>query len=161
MQFFSSPLAALSEIRRVLTAAGRAVVSVCRPLRYSPVYETLAGALDRHVGAEAGAVMRSPFSSWTVDDLRTLFTGAGFVDVSVRIEAAALRYPSCEEFVRQEAASSPLSGLLAKTTAGSRARLVQELDTTLADHVDDEGVVCPLEAYVVLARGRRDDARGH
>ena len=40
MQFFSNPVQALGEMRRVLAPRGRAAVSVCRPIRYSPAYVT-------------------------------------------------------------------------------------------------------------------------
>lgn len=97
-------------------------------------------------------MMRSPFSNWDVDQVRTLFTGAGFQDVHVRIEVSGVRYPSLEEFVRREAASSPLAGPISRLSAEVRSRLIRDLDGALHDHVDDEGVVFPIEAYVALAR---------
>jgi ubiquinone/menaquinone biosynthesis C-methylase UbiE len=152
IQFFSDPVKALGEMRRVLAPGGRAAVSVCRPVQYCPTYVVMAGALDRYVGPEAGAMMRSPFSTWSVDRFRALFTDAGFPDARVRIEVCSIRYPSVEEFLRREAASSPLAGPVGALNAGARNDLIADLETALADHVDDEGVVCPIETYVALAR---------
>ena len=76
IQFFSDPVKALGEMRRVMAPGGRACVSVCRPIRYCPAYVALADLLDRYAGPEAGAIMRSPFSTWTVPEFRRLFRGS-------------------------------------------------------------------------------------
>jgi hypothetical protein len=127
-------------------------VSVCRPIEFCRAYETLAGALERFVGADAAAMMRSPFSRWSVAGLKTLFVDAGFERVRVRIEVASLRYPSAAEFLRREASSSPLARFVGTLAADRRADLIHELEFALADRVDDDGVVCGVESYVVLAR---------
>jgi ubiquinone/menaquinone biosynthesis C-methylase UbiE len=152
IQFFSDPVAALTEMRRVMAPGARAAVSVCRPIRYCPTYEALAGTLERHAGPEAGMMMRSPFSVWDTGQFRALFTHAGFPDVHVGIDVCCLRYPSCEEFVRREASSSPLAGPIGALDEATREALVRDLRTAIADYVDDDGVVCPLEVYVALAR---------
>ena len=151
MQFFSDPVAALREMHRVLAPRGRVAVNVCRPIAYSPPYLTLADALARRVGPEAAAMMRSPFSRWTVDAFRTLFVNAGFVQPHVAIEIAALRYPSAAEFLRREAASSPLAGALSGLSADVRRDLIQELEASLSDHLDDEGIACAVPLYVAVA----------
>jgi ubiquinone/menaquinone biosynthesis C-methylase UbiE len=153
LAFFSDPVAALAEMRRVLDRGGRAAVSVCRPIEYSSTYTVLADALDRHVGPEAGAMMRSPFSNWTAAEFRKLFTAAGFAETRMRIETAALRYPSISELLRREAASSPLAGAMRALLAEQRRDLIHDLELRLADRVDDEGIVCGLEVFVAVARG--------
>ena len=152
--FFSEPVAALAEMRRVLARGGRAIVSVCRPIRYSSAYVAMADALARHAGADAARMMRSPFSPWTVDEFRRLFVAAGFGTVHVTIAVGALRYPSVAEFLRREAASSPLAQPIAALPAGARDELIRELTAALADRVDDEGVVCGIESYVARAWGQ-------
>jgi ubiquinone/menaquinone biosynthesis C-methylase UbiE len=153
-QFFSDPVTVLREIRRVLAPDGRLALSVCRPIAHSPAYIAMGNALDRYVSPTAGAIMRSPFSIWSVNELRDLFGAAGF-DARVRIDVWTLRYPSVEEFVRREALSSPLADALGSLNVTVRTDLIRHLETALADHVDDDGVLCPVETYVVLARRTR------
>ncbi len=160
IQFFSEPGKALAEMRRVMTSSGRAAVSVCRPIVHAPAYVELARLLDRFVSPQAGAMMRSPFSTWTVDALRSLFQNAGFEDVRVRIEVGSLRYPSCQEFLRREAASSPLAGPIGSLSEDAREELIQHLEAALSDHVDDDGVVCVVESYVVVARPKKGKRLG-
>lgn len=152
MQFFSDVPAAVREMRRVIRPNGRVAASVCRPIEYCPAYIALADALDRYVGPEAGAMMRSPFSRWSLGQFRAHFTDAGFAQARVTIEVSPLRYPSCEEFLRIEAACSPLAGPVGQLSDEARRDLIRDLERTLADHVDDEGVICPIEVYVILAR---------
>jgi len=151
LQFASDPSAALREMHRVLAPGGRAAVTVCRPIAHNPHYATMAEALGRHSGPEAEAMMRSPFPAWSADDLRALFAGAAFRGVRVRIDAGGVRYPSAEEFLRREAASSPLAGPIGTLSADARHALIRDLEMALRDRLDDEGIVLPLEAYLVLA----------
>lgn len=151
LQFVSDRSAALREMHRVLAPQGRAAISVCRPIEHSPAYLLLAECLKRYVGAEAEAMMRSPFPSWTTDEARALLTGAGFRDVRVRIDVGSVRYPSAEEFLRQEAASSPLAGPIGAMSASARNSLIHDLEAALRPRLDDDGVVLELETYVALA----------
>jgi ubiquinone/menaquinone biosynthesis C-methylase UbiE len=152
LQFVPEPTAALGEMRRVLVPGGRLAVSVWRPIEQSPAYPPLARTLGDHVGPEAERTMRSAFPSWTAAQLRHRLADAGFSDVTVRIEVGDVRYPSVREFVRQEAASSPLAGPIGDMDAEARDELLADLTERLADRIDDEGVVSAMESWVALAR---------
>ena len=96
--------------------------------------------------------MRAPFPDWDAAELRELVTSAGFHDVRLRIVVASARYPSPEQLVRWEAASSPLAGPLAALSAETRGALVDDVAAAIADRVDDDGVVFAQETHVVLGR---------
>ena len=96
--------------------------------------------------------MRSPFPDWEIGRFRGLFTRAGFADVRVTIEVWPLRYPSPAEFLRREASGSPLAGPVGAMDAARRDELLRDLAAAVADHVDDDGVACPIEVYVAVAR---------
>ena len=97
-------------------------------------------------------MMRAPFPDWDAAELRELVTSAGFRDVRLRIAVASARYPSAQELVRWEAASSPLAGPLSALSPGTREALVADVSAAIADRVDDDGVLFPQETHVVLAR---------
>jgi SAM-dependent methyltransferase len=151
LQFLSDREAAVREMHRVAAPGGRVAIGVCRPIEFSPGYPLLAEALGRHVGPEAEAMMRSPFPSWTIDDARGLLARGGFQDVRVEVEVSPIRYPSPEEFLRQEAACSPLASLVGALRPEARSVLVEELTGALRVRCDDEGVVFPIETYLMLA----------
>lgn len=152
LQFLSDPTSALTEMRRVLSEGGRLGLSVWRPLKCNRTYTEFADALEEHASAEAGTMMRSPFPSWTRDDLRSMIRKAGFDDVTITIDIGSMRYPSFEEMVRREAASSPLAGPLGSLDAEQRGALVQAVAQRLVDRGDDEGIIFPMEAHLVLGR---------
>ena len=143
---------ALRGMRRVLAPGGRAALAVLRPIRYTPAYVRVADALQRHVGADAGAMMRSPFPSWDREELRAIVARGGFREVSLRIEVGSERYPSAAALLEQEAASSPLAGPLRALPPPVHAALVSDLAAGLAEFTDDDGVTFPMETFVVIAR---------
>jgi SAM-dependent methyltransferase len=151
LQFVPARDAALRDVRRVLAPGGRAAVAILREIRHAPAYVAVADALARHVGAEAGAMMRSPFPSWGREEVRALVARGGFREVRVRIEVGSGRYPSAAALVEQEAASSPLAGRLRGLPSAVREAMVRELTASLADFTDDDGVTFPIETFVVLA----------
>jgi SAM-dependent methyltransferase len=94
LQFFPDRAAALAEMARVLVPGGRLVVMVWRSIDHSPGFAVLAGALDRHVGLAAGALMRAPFGLGDEGKLRGLVEGAGFGEVGVDRQAGVVRFGS-------------------------------------------------------------------
>lgn len=152
LQFIPDPGAALREMCRVLAPGGRLVMGVLRSLEVNRAYVVLADALEAHVGDEAAGIMRSPFSAWDASDLRTLIQEAGFQEVTITIDIRSLRYPSVDEFLRREAASSPLAGPFGSVSSSVRSALLSDLEGALKVHTDDHGVVFPIETYVAIAR---------
>ncbi|HSL00681.1 MAG TPA: methyltransferase domain-containing protein [Rubrobacteraceae bacterium] len=151
LQFFSDQPAALREMYRVLVSNGRVALSVLRSIEHNPGYVALAEALERHAGVDAAAMMRSPFSSLNADGLRDLVAGAGFRDVRILIGIGTVRYPSAEEFLRQEGASSPLAGPIGALGDDVRRALIRDLREALRAYVDDAGIVFPAETYLAVA----------
>lgn len=152
LQFIEDPAVALREMHRVLAPNGRIAVSVLRSLAFNAGYDELAKALERHVGDDAGMMMRSPFRGYTTDGLHALAEDAGFGEPVVTIEISSVRYPSVAEFVRREAASSPLAGPLGSMDQGIRETLIRDVEDALHDYVDDRGIVIPLESHVLEAQ---------
>lgn len=152
VQFFGDRPAALREMRRVAVPGGRIAFSVWRSLERQPCYEILARALGEYAGLEAEAMMRSPFAFGDADALRALAEGAGLAGVEVRIAVGESRYPSVEELVRREAASSPLAGPLSELEPDRRHALIEALREALAPHTDDAGVAFHNETHIVTGR---------
>jgi ubiquinone/menaquinone biosynthesis C-methylase UbiE len=151
LQFFPDRLAALREMRRMLAANGRLALSVLRSTEHNPGYRLLADTLERHVGSDAGSMMRSPFSSLSADELRELIAGAGFGKVRILLGIAPVRYPSAEEFLRWEGASSPLAGPIGALSDDAREAVIGDLGQALRTYTDDEGIVFPAETYLAVA----------
>lgn len=151
LQFLGDRRAAVSEMARVLAPGGRIGLSVWRSARHNPAYAGFADALETQLGAEYGVMMRSPFPDIDATALRELARAAGLVDITIRIEVGSARFPSVEELVGGEAASSPLAGPISALGDGARTALVRAVGRELSEYLDDDGVILPMQAYVVTA----------
>lgn len=152
LQFVPERDRALREIHRVLAPGGRFVFALLRDIQYHASYEALATALDRHAGKEVGEMMRSPFSGPDSASLRSELSAAGFRDVAIRHDILDVRFPSASEYLRQEAASSPLAGPLGRLDDASVQALVADIEQRLTPFTDDAGVTFPMETRFVTAR---------
>lgn len=152
LQFIPDQPLALREIHRVLAPGGRLALGILRSTDHNPGYAILSNLLEEHVSPEAGAMMRSPFAPLGPNALRGLIAGAGFQNVQIIIGVASARFPSVEEFVRQEAASSPLAGPLGGLPADVREQMLGDLRQALEPYIDDMGVVFPVELHLATAR---------
>jgi SAM-dependent methyltransferase len=153
LQFTSDPAAALRELRRVLAPAGRLALALWCDVSRSPGFAAYADALDRHGGP--GALMRRPFGLPDAGRIRALVTAAGFHDVRVTTAVVQARFPSVRAFVERQAAASPLAGPVAALPTASREALVRDLESALADRVDDDGLRFPADSHLVRAEVSR------
>jgi ubiquinone/menaquinone biosynthesis C-methylase UbiE len=145
LQFFPDRSAAVREMRRVLSAAGRVAASVFTPIERNPAAQALADAVDRHVGGAASAAKRSEHSL-DARELRALFEEAGFADVRLEIVALTVRFASVEEWVDIQFTATPLARLRV-----DRAPIRADVATALAAFVSDDCFAFPQEVVVALA----------
>lgn len=151
IQFFPDRVAVLREMRRVTRPGGRIAFSALRSLDRQPVYAAFVAALREHAGEEAARMMESPFGLGDPEALRALARRAGLGPIAIRIAVNEERFPSVEEFVRREAASSPLAGPLSELGAERTAALVDGIRPAFDAHRDDEGLAFANETHVVVA----------
>ena len=152
LQYFSERHAALMEMRRLLRASGRLVLSVLRPVEYNPSHAVFADALERHVSAAAAATRRAPFTLSDRDEIRALVAGAAFHDVVVQLDVRVVRFPSAEAMVRIMMAGTPLATAMAEADPAVLQTVIAEVTTGLSAYEDDRGLALPMQAWVVTAK---------
>lgn len=151
MQFLTDPQQGLEEMHRVMKSNGTLALNILRSLTHNPAYQILADCLEEHAGETAGTMMRSPFPDWYKEIIRKMVSEAEFEDIQVHLDIISMRYPSPEEFLRREAASSPLAEEIETIGPEKRMNLVDDLTNSLEVYTDDEGVVFPMETYMIIA----------
>lgn len=151
VMFFPDRVAALKEMNRVTAPGGRLVYTVWRGIETCPAWLKLAESLEKHVGAEAGAILRSPFTTKSADEARSVTAQAGWKDVKVEIVMEQIRYPSFAEFVRQETESMPFPNVQ-KGMGEARDAITADVTKGFGHYGDDFGMSFPTEVYVVTAR---------
>ena len=105
LQFVPDRAGAVREMRRVLAPGGRALVIVLQALPRHPVFEALMQSVARHLSLPVSAVM-TPFALCDADELRTLFTAAGFEKVEIHPVSTTVRFPEPDRFVSLAVTSS-------------------------------------------------------
>ena len=83
--------------------------------------------------------------------LRQLVTDAGFQAARLGIGIGAVRFPSPEEFLRQETLGSPLAGPVRALDPKARLALTRDLERALQPYRDDDGVLFPIQAWLITA----------
>src|SRR5215510_10367132 len=151
LEFFADRAAGLREMARVLVPGGRLVLRVWRALERQPFYVTLLEALERHLGAGAGAPIRAAFTLAEAGELRALVVGAGFRQIHLRITTNLMRYPSPEAYVLGYLSVTPIARAIAALDDTARMALLQDVTTGLRTYADDDGLAAPTESHVVVA----------
>jgi ubiquinone/menaquinone biosynthesis C-methylase UbiE len=151
LQFVTDRPAALREMHRVLGPGGRLAFACWRALEHSPAFAAFVGALQRHAGDEAAGIMRGPFGWSDRDAIRDVVAAAGFAAVRIRIGVVVVRFPSAEEFLRQEVVSSPLAGPVGALDSDGYRALGSDLARDLLACADDDGIAFPMQTWLVTA----------
>lgn len=153
LQYFTDRPRAAREMARVLAPGGRLATLVWRALDHSPGFVALAGALERHVGAAAAAVMRAPFAFGdATDGLHALLTQAGFRTIHVRFDVHMVRFASVRAFVLYQVAGSPLASHVAQVDDAAREAMVGEVTAAMQAYTDSEGLAFPIEGQLLVAK---------
>lgn len=137
LQFVPDKLAALREMRRVLTTGGRVKIMVPTP---PPIFDVLDESLGRLVPQAAGFV-RMVFSLNDPSELERLLRSAGFRDVAIAHKTNTIRLPAPDEFLWQYVRSTPLAGLLANVGEDTLGELEREVVERWRPWVQEDGTV--------------------
>lgn len=149
IMFFPERERAVREMYRALKPGGRVGLNVFRTPEFVPSFAYLIQALDKHAGPAAAEFMRAPFVMESVSQMRSLFEQAEFADIEVTIRVDALRYPSVAHLVRYETLNIPEAEI---HTPRMQKALTREMEALAQAHVDDHGVVFPVQQFVVVAK---------
>jgi ubiquinone/menaquinone biosynthesis C-methylase UbiE len=157
LQFFSDRPASLREMHRVLTAEGRAGISVWQSLDQHPLYREVFESTARHLGVAIADVSLS-FSLGDADELRMLLNDAGFRRVEIHPRSLEVFLPMPERFVQLMVMGAATTvPLFAKLDSTARAELVEAVkeDTREVVHYygDGDELRFMMFTHIVVAHG--------
>jgi ubiquinone/menaquinone biosynthesis C-methylase UbiE len=155
LPFVPDRMAAVHEMHRVLAPEGRALVIVLQALARHPVFEALMESVTRHLSLPISTVM-TPFALYDADELRTLFTAAGFKKVEILSESIIARFPEADRFVALAVASSAAAvPAFVQLEVPARAALLEavriEVEPTIRRYRENNFVVFPMYAHIAVA----------
>jgi len=139
LQYFPDPLSALEKMKRVLAENGRILLSVWRPVKDSPFYETLCKALEKFVNKQSALILSAAFTSGDSKRLRSLFDNAGFQRIHIDIVIKQMRYSPFEEFVMGGIKTSPFFKDIVEMEKAQRDRMMPYLNKSNRNYPELHG----------------------
>jgi hypothetical protein len=88
---------------------------------------TLAHGLAKHIDPKCAGVVHAVFSLHDADELRGLFSEAGFSDIEVERNQRTLRLPGPQKFLWEYIHSTPLAALVGNASNAQREALQDEI----------------------------------
>jgi SAM-dependent methyltransferase len=157
LQFFPDQPKALSEMYRVLRAAGRVALSVYSAIERTPGANAFVDALDEALGADASRVKRGEHAFRDASQLERLLRDAGFEGVAVHTVEQTIAFPSVLDYVRFQLLATPMTVLLKDKTEPERQAIISTVASGTASRstaamVDSGRFTFPQEAYVAVAQ---------
>ena len=150
LQFIPDKAAALSEMHRVLADRGRTVISVWRSIEHCPWQAAIADAVERNVGSEQAAQIRSAFNFGDADQLQQVIVAAGFRGVEIRIDRETIRHASIAEYVPGYISATPVAAAVAGLDKKAQAKITADVRDALAAYRVGDGLAAPIEAHVAI-----------
>lgn len=151
LQFFSEKLDVLKELRRVLAPSGQMALNLAKSLPHNPYIHALAGALEHHLGSEAGATMRAPCSFGDAELIRNLMIEAAFDNPQIETAILMIRHPNPAEFISRQLAATPVAAGVASLSSSVREALVNDILSSLEAYISEQGLAVPYETHVAVA----------
>lgn len=153
-QFFPDRVAAAQEVRRVLAPGGRILTTTWTGIENNPLSQMVSEALQRRTGMTA---MDAPFALGDREELRSVFTAAGFTDIKIEVVRREVRFPMPDQFLgRFVTARTAGIAALQTMSAAERASLIVAISADMAEplrqYIDGDEVVYPTEAHIATAR---------
>src|SRR5262245_59918187 len=150
LQFIPDKAAAVSEMHRVLADRGRTVISVWRSIEHCPWQAAIADAVERNVGSEQDARVRSSCRCGDVGQLQRVLVAGGFRDVEIRIDRETIRHASIAEYVPGYISATPVAAAVAGLDKEAQAKMIAGVRDALAAYRVGDGLAAPIEAHVAI-----------
>lgn len=150
LQFMADKVGALREMRRVLAAGGRLLVSVVGPM--PRLFRSMAEVFARKVSEPSGKFVGVVFSLDDPGELRRHAEEAGLEEVEVHSHVTLLRLPPPAEFLWAYVHSTPLAPHFAKLSDEARAAVEREVLAAWQPLAAPGGLEMPLDVHTLIAR---------
>ncbi len=149
-QFFPDRDAAAGEVRRVLRAGGKTVVSTWEPVGKCRAFGVICDALEAIGEPDIAASMRIPFDNMPADELFEHFESAGFTDIEIEQQERDMVLDGGPEVAVEVAYATPIGPPLRALSAKRQAEFRRAL-TELVSQTSNGATVMGTMVSNVLA----------
>jgi SAM-dependent methyltransferase len=151
LQYFADDLAALREMRRVLSGDGKLILTVWASA--NAYFLAQSEALIRRVSAEAGEKALGPFAYDGEGRVPALLAQAGFTNVSVATVSIERIIMNAEQGIREDILGSPLGPMVEEKAPHIMGEIVRDILTACAGNLENGDLVVSQHSTLVVASG--------
>lgn len=130
-----------------------------RSIEHSPFQYEIGKALRRYGRNMAAEKMEAPFDFGDANELSTLMSEAGFIEIDIWAAVETISNPPPEVSVPALLAGTPIGSLFSKLSDRSRNALIEDVSQALEPYTTKDGLTVPQAAHIALARKGQDVAR--
>lgn len=150
LQFMEDKPAALEEMHRVLATGGRMALNVPGPA--TPLFTSLADAMERHISADAAGFVTRVFSLHERKAIELLISRAGFRDVDIQVHEKTSSLPAPRDFLWQYVRSTPLAAAVTQANDATIQALEDEVVDRWQDFEEDGVLMYKQRVVTAVAR---------
>jgi ubiquinone/menaquinone biosynthesis C-methylase UbiE len=152
MMFFQDRQKSVEEMFRVLKPGGSLAIAIWNSVDQNPAYADIIAVLQEQVGTAAADALRLPYSLGNSDEVTTVLSDSGFMNINVETKTESAQFPSSRHMVEAE-----LRGWLPLFDINLGEAKINEVlvesDSTLSKYASTSGkAVFPTSAHVITAR---------
>jgi len=149
LQYFPDDFAVLEEVRRVLSADGKLVLTVWEPA--NEYFLAQSAAMKKYVSDEAGDMALAPFSYPGEPRVRQLLARLGFKNVTVETVSIERVIPDAAVGIREDILGSPLGSMVEKLGLSVMEKIVQHILTACTEHLQKGNLVIAQKSTLITA----------
>ena len=149
LQFFSDKVAALNEVRRILTTGGTLILTVWSAV--PALGAAISEGLGRYVSAEAAKTALGPFIFNDIKIIKPLFVESGFSDIQNEVLVVERNLGPAEQSIPLELAGQGFADDIEKLDTATRAALFNGVGEALKEFRTDGGFAIPQHTHLIRA----------
>jgi len=152
LQFLPEKIAALSEMRRVVTPGGRVAVSLWCDIEESPYFYTLVEAVARHIGPDTAAGLKSAFALSDADEIYNLLEEAGLEQIEMTVRQLDLPLSNLTKFVPRHISATPMTTGFSRATEAVQQTVIREIVEQLSQYEINGQAQIPFKSHLIMGR---------
>lgn len=149
LQYFIDDFAALTEVRRVLSANGKLVLNVWEPA--NDYFLAQSAAMKKYVSTAAGELALVPYSYQARRRVPGLLTRLGFKNITMDTVSIESVIADAENAIREDILGSPLGLMVGNLGPSALEKMVRDILSACSKYLQDGDIRITQQSTLIIA----------